>query len=184
VLVSHALDDVARLADDIVVVNEGRSVAAGPVEDILSRLDLLALTGQSEPMSVITAQVLHHDVEGGLTELGFDGGRFWVARIDADPGTWMRLRIAARDVILALEPPARISATNMIHGQVAEIRSGPGPYCDIRMVCGGAILLARITRRSAERLRLAEGREVIAVIKAVSVNRRAGAATGLNPPGG
>ncbi|MHA1527643.1 MAG: molybdenum ABC transporter ATP-binding protein [Alphaproteobacteria bacterium] len=184
VLVSHALDDVARLADDIVIVNEGRSVAAGPVEDILSRLDLLALTGQSEPMSVITAEVLHHDIEGGLTELGFDGGRFWVARIDADPGARMRLRIAARDVILALEPPARISATNMIPGQVAEIRSGPGPYCDIRMVCGGAILLARITRRSAERLGLGPGREVIAVIKAVSVNRRAGAATGLNPPAG
>ena len=184
VLVSHALDDVARLADDIVVVNEGRSVAAGPVEEILSRLDLLALTGQSEPMSVITAEVRNHDVEGGLTELGFDGGRFWVARIDAEAGAKMRLRIAARDVMLALEPPARISATNMIRCQVAEIGSGPGPYCDIRMVCGGSILLARITRRSAERLELGPGREVIAVIKAVSVNRRAGVTPALNRPPG
>ncbi|MEE8454692.1 MAG: TOBE domain-containing protein, partial [Limibaculum sp.] len=126
----------------------------------------------------------HHDVEGGLTELGFDGGRLWVARIDADRGAQVRLRIAARDVMLALEPPAQISATNMIYGHVAEIRSGPGPYCDIRMVCGGSILLARITRRSAERLRLAEGREVIAVIKAVSVNRRAGVTPTLNRPAG
>ncbi len=181
VLVSHALDDVARLADDIVVVNEGRSVAAGPVDEILSRLDLVALTGQSEPMSVITADVLHHDAEGGLTELGFNGGRLWVARIEADPGAQVRLRIAARDVMLALEPPARISATNMIRGHVAEIGTGPGPYCDIRLVCGGSILLARITRRSAERLGLGPGREVIAVIKAVSVNRQAGAATPVNP---
>jgi molybdate transport system ATP-binding protein len=181
VLVSHALDDVARLADDIVVVNEGRSVAAGPVDEILSRLDLLPLTGQSEPMSVIVADVLRHDAEGGLTELGFNGGRLWVARIGADPGTQVRLRIAARDVMLALEPPARISATNMIQGRVAEIGSGPGPYCDIRLVCGGSILLARITRRSAERLGLGPGSAVIAVIKAVSVNRRAGAAA-LNSP--
>jgi molybdate transport system ATP-binding protein len=93
----------------------------------------------------------------------------------------VRLRIAARDVMLALEPPARISATNMIQGRVAEIGSGPGPYCDIRLVCGGSILLARITRRSAERLGLGPGSAVIAVIKAVSVNRRAGAAA-LNSP--
>jgi molybdate transport system ATP-binding protein len=172
VLVSHALDDVARLADDIVVVNEGRSVASGPVDEVLSRLDLVALTGQSEPMSVITADVLHHDTEGGLTELGFNGGRLWVARIDADPGAQLRLRIAARDVILALAPPSQISATNMIRGHVAEVRTGPGPYCDIRLICGGSILLARITRRSAERLGLQAGREVIAVVKAVSVNRQ------------
>jgi molybdate transport system ATP-binding protein len=184
VLVSHVLDDVARLADDIVVINEGRSVAAGPVEEILSRLDLVTLTGQSEPMSVITADVLRHDAEGGLTELGFNGGRLWVARTDAGPGTQVRLRIAARDVVLALVPPQQISATNMIHGQVAEILSGPGPYCDIRLICGGSILLARITRRSADRLGLIPGREVIAVIKAVSVNRQAGAAMVLNLPGG
>jgi molybdate transport system ATP-binding protein len=72
----------------------------------------------------------------------------------------------------------------MIRGAVAEIRSGPGPFCDIRLACGGATLLARITRRSAERLDLRPGREVIAVIKAVSVNRRAGAVIGLNPTAG
>jgi molybdate transport system ATP-binding protein len=135
-------------------------------------------------MSVITAEVLHHDIEGGLTELGFNGGRLWVAQIDADPGAQVRLRIAARDVVLALEPPARISATNLIPGHIAEIGSGPGPYCDVRLICGGSILLARITRRSAERLELYPGREVIAVIKAVSVNRRMGAAPALNPPAG
>jgi molybdate transport system ATP-binding protein len=135
-------------------------------------------------MSVIVADVLRHDMQGGLTELGFNGGRLWVARIDSDPGTQVRLRIAARDVILALQPPSHISATNMIHGQVTEILSGPGPYCDIRLICGGSILLARITRRSAERLGLVKGSEAIAVIKAVSVNRRAGPAPALSlPPG-
>jgi molybdate transport system ATP-binding protein len=176
VLVSHALDDVARLADDIVVVNEGRSVAAGAVEEILSRLDLTPLTGQSEPMSVIAADVLHHDDRDGLTELGFNGGRLWVARVEADPGEQVRLRIAARDVMLALTPPPDVSAINMIYGHVAEVRAHPGTYCDVRLICGGSVLLARITRRSADRLGLIPGREVIAVIKAVSVNRQAGAA--------
>ncbi|HSF95850.1 MAG TPA: molybdenum ABC transporter ATP-binding protein [Thermohalobaculum sp.] len=184
VLVSHALDDVARLADEIVVINEGRSVAAGPVDEILSRLDLLSLTGQSEPMSVIVADVLHHDVQGGLTELGFNGGRLWVARVDADPGAQVRLRIAARDVMLAVERPSGISATNLVPGHVTEINAGPGAYCDIRLDCGGSILLARITRRSAERLGLGPGREVIAVIKSVSVNRQAAAAPALNLPAG
>ena len=184
VLVSHALDDVARLADEIVVINQGRSVAAGPVDEILSRLDLLPLTGQSEPMSVITAQVLHHDTQGGLTELGFNGGKLWVAQVSADPGAPVRLRIAARDVMLATRPPEGVSATNMIPGKIAEIRSGPGPYCDIRLDCRGSILLARITRRSAERLGLVSGREVIAVIKSVSVNRQAGAAPALSLPAG
>jgi molybdate transport system ATP-binding protein len=182
VLVTHALEDVARLADDIVVVNEGRSMAAGPVEQILSRLDLLPLTGQSEPMSVITADVLHHDIDGGLTELGFNGGRLWVARVNGDPGMRVRLRIAARDVVLALEPPAGISATNLISGRIAEIGSGPGPYCDIRLECGASVLLARITRRSSERLGLGLGREVIAVIKSVSVNRQSGEQSGAAPP--
>jgi len=183
VLVSHALDDVARLADEIVVVNEGRSVASGPTADILSRLDLLPLTGQSEPMSVITANVLHHDAEGGLTELGFNGGSLWVAQVAADPGTPVRLRIAARDVIVATERPAAVSATNHIAGLVAGINAGPGPYCDVRLACGSTVLLARITRRSAERLGLAPGREVIAVIKAFSVNRQPGAAASAPPAG-
>ncbi|MDH3667027.1 MAG: molybdenum ABC transporter ATP-binding protein [Paracoccaceae bacterium] len=184
VFVSHALDDVARLADDIVVVNDGRAVATGPVDEVLSRTDLLGLTGQSEPMSVITAEILRHDVEGGLSELGFNGGKLWVARVDGAQGDAVRLRIAARDVMLALEPPQGISATNQIAGRVAEIRSGPGPYCDIRLICGGSALLARITRRSAERLGLGPGREVIAVIKSVSVNRRAGQGPALNRPAG
>ncbi len=184
VLVSHALDDVARLADEIVVVNEGRSVAAGPVEQVLSRLDLLPLTGQSEPMSVLTADVLRHDPEGGLTELGFNGGRLWVARIQGDPGTAVRLRIAARDVMLATSRPQGISATNLIAGRIAEIRSGPGAFCDVRLDCRGSILLARITRRSSERLGLSLGQEVVAVIKSVSVNRQAGAAPALNQPAG
>ncbi|MGD8310778.1 MAG: molybdenum ABC transporter ATP-binding protein [Chromatiales bacterium] len=183
VLVSHALDDVARLADDIVVVNEGRSVAAGPVDEILSRLDLTPLTGQAEPMSVIAADVLHHDPQDELTELGFNGGRLWVARIDADPGAQVRLRIAARDVMLALAPPQGVSANNMIYGHVAEVGLRTGPYCDVRLICGGSVLLARITRRSAERMGLVPGREVVAVIKAVSVNRQAGAAV-INPRSG
>jgi molybdate transport system ATP-binding protein len=183
VLVSHALDDVARLADEIVVVNEGRSVAAGPLDQILSRLDLMPITGQSEPMSVITGHVLQHDAEGGLTELGFDGGRLWVTHVAAGPGTPVRLRIAARDVMLATERPRGISAHNLIPGRVAEIHSGDGADCDVKLVCGGAVLLARITRRSVERLGLHPGAEAIAVIKAVSVNRQPAAAEGLSLPG-
>ena len=86
--------------------------------------------------------------------------------------------------MLAVERPSGISATNLIAGHVADITGGPGAYCDIRLVCGGSVLLARITRRSAEWLGLRAGREVIAVIKSVSVNRQPGAAPALNLPAG
>ncbi|MEX0923931.1 MAG: molybdenum ABC transporter ATP-binding protein [Rhodovibrionaceae bacterium] len=173
VYVSHSVDEVGRLADRLVVLNEGRVAAQGPVHEIMSRLDLFPLTGRFEAGAVIEAAVLRHEEADHLTEVGFDGGRLWVPRIQAPAGSRLRLRIRARDVMLALGQPEGISANNILRGTITEIRRDEGPYLDIRMLCGQTPLIARITHRSLRRLGLRPGLEIFAVIKSATVDRHA-----------
>ena len=81
VYVSHDMDEIIRLADTLILIDEGRVAALGSVEDLTSRLDLRPLTGRYEAGSVVAAEVTGHDDEFGLTELSFAGGRFRLPRI-------------------------------------------------------------------------------------------------------
>ena len=173
VYVSHSVDEVGRLADRLVVLNDGKVAAQGPVSEIMSRLDLFPLTGRFEAGAVIEAAVSRHDIEDRLTEVTFDSGALWLPAIDSPPGTPVRIRIRARDVMLALAEPQGISANNMLRGTIAEIRRDEGPYLDIRLRCGATALIARITHRSLRRLDLRPGLEVVAVIKSATVDRHA-----------
>lgn len=176
VYVSHAIDEIAQLADSVVVLNEGRVAAQGSVFDVTARLDLFPLTGRFEAGSVVAARVVGHDGADGLSELALgadgQGGRLWVPAVAAPTGGVVRLRIRARDVMLALDEPSGISANNVLRGAVADIRVDEGAYADVQVDVGAAKLIARITRRSVARLDLAPGRQVFAVIKSVTVDRR------------
>lgn len=171
VYVSHSVDEVGRLADRLVVLNQGRVAAQGPVHEIMSRLDLFPLTGRFEAGAVIEAEVLRHDDEDRLSEVAFDGGRLWIPRVGLPPASRLRLRIRARDVMLALSEPEGISANNVLRGKITEIRHDEGPYLDIQLLCGRTPLIARITHRSLRRLGLRDGSEVHAVIKSATVDR-------------
>lgn len=173
VYVSHSIDEVARLADHLVVLNEGRVAAEGPVFDIMSRLDLFPLTGRFEAGAVVDARIARHDPEDSLTEVTFDRGSLWVPALEAPEGTAVRLRIRARDVILARGEPEGLSANNVIPGEIAEIRCDEGPYLDVQLRCGATQLIARITYRSLKRLGLEPGEQVYAVIKTATVDRNA-----------
>jgi molybdate transport system ATP-binding protein len=109
IYVSHAMEEILRLADMLVLMSEGRVAAIGTVEELTSRLDLRPLTGRYEAGSVIRATVAGQDVSYGLTELAFPGGRLRVAHVALPLGTAVRARIRARDVALALERPTGIS---------------------------------------------------------------------------
>jgi molybdate transport system ATP-binding protein len=172
VYVSHAIEEMTRLADRVVVLNRGRVAAEGTVFDMMARLDLFPMTGRFEAGAVIAATVAGHDPGDHLSEVAFDGGRLWVPAVAAPPGAAIRVRIRARDVMLALDEPSGISANNVLRGTVAEVRSDAGAYVDVRVACGGTPLIARITHRSLRRLGLAPGRPVYAVIKTVSVDQR------------
>ena len=117
---------------------------------------------------VLEAVVLRH-AEDGLTELGAGGLTLVVPRLDAAPGTAMRLRIAAHDVILSREAPVGLSALNILPGTIQDIRSGDGPGALVSLDTAAGRVLARITRRSAQVMGLEPGQVCHAVVKSVAV---------------
>jgi molybdate transport system ATP-binding protein len=162
--VSHSVTEVARLATTVVILSEGKVTAVGPV------LDILPLAEASDGGSVLDAVVARHDETFQLTTLTSPAGELQVPKLAASIGTKVRAYIRARDVMLALRPPQDISALNVLAGTVAQILPG-GAQADVRLDCNGATVMARLTAKSVERLALAPGRPVYAVIKSVSFER-------------
>jgi molybdate transport system ATP-binding protein len=167
--VSHQVDEVARLADEIVVLEKGRVKAQGPVFDLLTDVD--AVAGVPPLGAVFEAAVQKHRPDG-LTTLAFDGGVLHVRRLPQTPGAKLRLRLRAEDILLALEEPKAISANNVLPCRVRTVRVG-GDEADVALLCGATRLVARITRASLTRLGLEQGTAVYAVIKSVTVEREA-----------
>ena len=168
--VSHSLDEVARLADRMVVLDKGRVLAEGSLFDITGRLDLL--TGKHlVPGAVLEAAIAGHDEAHGLTELAFAGEILVVPYIPRASGEKVRIRIDPEDVMLALIRPDGVSANNILPASVAVIHQDQA-NADVQLNLKEARLVARITRRSLERLSLREGTAVFAVIKSVTVGGR------------
>ncbi|MDX8511618.1 molybdenum ABC transporter ATP-binding protein [Mesorhizobium captivum] len=168
VYVSHSIAEVARLASDVVVLSQGKVAAFGQTDAIMQRLDLLPAEERGEGGAVLDTRVLRHDEAFGMTVLGSPAGEIRIPRIARPAGAPVRLRIRARDVMIATEQPAGLSALNILAGTIAAVRPGIGPTVEIAIDCNGATVLARITEQSKQSLRLALGRKVFAVIKTVS----------------
>jgi len=168
--VSHALDEVARLADRMVVLDRGRVAAEGSLFDVTARLDLF--TGAHPiPGAVLEASIVRHDIGHGLTELAFGSEMLIVPSIHRAVGDKVRIRIDADDVMLALERPNAVSANNVLGAMVSAI-CADGANADVQLSLGDARLIARITSRSLERLALRPGMPVFALIKSVTVGGR------------
>jgi molybdate transport system ATP-binding protein len=172
VYVSHAAAEVARLATTIVLIADGRVHAVGPVAEIMGRAGQYPLAGGFEAGAVLTVRVAAHDPGWGLTELAGDGGRLTVPRLDLPVGSMLRVRIRARDVMLATERPRGISALNVLAGTVEALVPTGGEALEVQLRLGPERLLARITRRSGEALGLMPGRPVFALVKTVAIDRR------------
>ena len=166
--VSHALDEVARLADDIVVLKDGRVVAQGAVFDVLTDLELPAIAG-AMPAGAVIATTVGTPRPDGLTPLDFDGGTLLVARLAEPPGTRVRVRVRAEEIMLALEEPRGISANNVLRSTVVRLSERAG-QADVQLQCGATRLVARITGASAARLALMPGLAVYAIVKSVTVD--------------
>jgi molybdate transport system ATP-binding protein len=171
VYVTHAIDEVARLADTLVVVEAGRVAACGPLSAVLARGDLPLLGDREDALNVIDAVVVAQEPARGLTRLGFAGGDFRVSRVDRPGGAKLRLRIAARDVILATERPASISIRNVLAGRVAVLAEGRGGAALVTVAIGATSLHARITADAAHDLRLEAGHPVFVLVKSVAIDR-------------
>jgi molybdate transport system ATP-binding protein len=183
VYVSHAIAEVTRLATTIVVMSEGRVAAIGPTAEIMGRIDLFPLTGRAEAGAILNTRVAEHDVRFGLTTLRSAAGDLRVPYIDMRLGAQLRVRIRARDVMIALERPRGLSALNILPGTVAEISDAEGASVEMRLDCGGEALIARLTKRSVEALGLVPGRKVYAVIKSIAFDHQAFAGAAPSTPG-
>jgi molybdate transport system ATP-binding protein len=172
VYVSHSVAEVARLASAIVLVSAGSVAAVGPTAEIMQRLDLFPLARSAEAGAVIEAVVEAHDDAFGLTTLRSRAGLWRLPRLALAPREPVRLRVRARDVMLATKAPESISALNVIAGVVADIEVGGGPVVDVRLDCNGEVLLAKLTRFSVEQLQLKPGMPVFALVKSVAFDRR------------
>lgn len=166
--VTHALDEVDALADQLVLLDAGRVLASGCLEELTARTDL-PLAARRDAGVLITAGVADHDAARGLTRLGFAGGHLVVPLQAAPIGTALRLRLRARDVAVALTPPQGVSIQNILPARLIAIRPTTSPNeVFLHLDINGTPLLARVTRDAVERLGLTPGMAVFALVKSVA----------------
>jgi molybdate transport system ATP-binding protein len=167
--VSHAPDEVARLADHLVVLDGGRVVAQGPLGETLARVDLPIRLGEDAGV-VLDAVVAERDSDWHLARVEFPGGSIWVRDSGHPLGQHVRVRVLARDVSLALTRHSGTSILNTLPAAVVEVANDAHPALSlVRLNLGGSPLVARLTRRSAHALSLAPGQLLYAQIKAVAL---------------
>jgi len=166
--VSHDIEELAQLADDLLVLENGRIIEQGAFLDISSRVDT-ALAQATNAAAIATGSVAEHDSHYGLTRLNVAGQSVWINLIAAPVGQQRRIRIPARDVSICLERPQATSILNILEVKLVEIESSPGPSTLLRLQLGDQFLLARLTRKSAEALNLTPGDTLFAQIKSAAL---------------
>lgn len=174
IYVTHAIDEVTRLADQMVVLADGRKIADGEVSEVLEQHEIQKVIGRFEAGVVLNAIVHSHDEEFKLTLFDCNGARVTMPHAALPIGSPVRLRVRARDVAIALNRPEGTSIRNILPGTIAEIREeADTAFAETMIDIGGARLRARITRKSVAALSLCEGKQVFALLKTVSFDRRA-----------
>lgn len=177
--VSHSMDEVTRIADDLVVLSRGKTIASGPLTEILTRVDLGGATGRHEAGAIVSARVVAHDDTLGLTHLMLQTDpplQFELARSELPIGADVRLRIRARDVSIATQPVAGLSIRNQLPARIETVKTDEQGFAELVLRLGadgaGAGLRARITAASALELQLEQGDLVFALVKSIAIERR------------
>ena len=168
--VSHAIDEIARLADTLVVLQDGLVMRAGPALELFCDPDAVPLIGVRDAGAVLVATIMAYDSDG-LCALSVSGGTVHLPGVTGEIGRQLRLRVLAQDIILATERPQNISALNILPVVVTSLRYGDGPGVAVGLQLGDEKLLARITKRSATQLGLEQGQSCFAILKATTVAR-------------
>lgn len=166
--VSHAVDEIARLADRLVLLQNGRLRAQGALFDVMADPAAVPLLGVREAGAVLEADVLAH-AEDGLSTLAVRAGQLELPGVQAPIGARVRLRVLAQDVILSRQRPEGLSSVNILPVRVDAVHPGDGPGAAIALDAGGDRLLARVTARAVRDLDLRAGMDCYAIIKATTV---------------
>ena len=166
--VSHALDEVARLADHLVLLEAGRVMASGPTADLMTRLDLPMAHGDAAG-AVIHATVVSHDPGDHLTQARFAGGEFTLPQQALALGQTVRIRVQARDVSLTLERQTGTSIQNILPVRITALRQDSLGQVMAQLDASGSTLLARVTARSVQLLQLEVGKRLFAQVKGIAI---------------
>jgi len=166
--VTHSQDEMSRLADHLLLIEDGNIVGSGPVNDMLTRFDM-PLSHGGDAVSIIEAEVLKRDSEFNLMHLDFLGGQFIVPDNSFPVQTKVRIRVVARDVSLTKLKQVDTSILNIFPAMVQEIVNEGEAQVMVRLQIKETILLACITRKSSYKLRLEKGSEVFVQVKSVAI---------------
>jgi molybdate transport system ATP-binding protein len=171
VYVTHASEEVIRLADHLVILEQGRARAAGPLEQVLAQTDPVVHVG-GDISSVVQGCVAGLDSAWHLAEVAFAGGVLWIPDTGLQPGQEVRLRVLARDVSVSTRMPAGSSIQNAVACSVSRLIPDHHPaQALVQLDASGTMLWARLTRRAVEQLGLREGMPVWAQVKAMALLR-------------
>lgn len=169
--VSHDMDEVAHIADHVLVLVGGEVVMRGTPGEVFNRLDVAMVGGRYEAGVLVEGRVDHHDERLEVTLIDFAGDRITIPHVPELPeGSAVRLRIRARDVALATKPPEAISIRNILPGTLIELHSGALPgQVEARVRLRGAEVRAQLTKSAVEELKLIPGMKVFALVKSVGL---------------
>ena len=169
IYVTHSMAEVTRLADRIVLLREAKIVAAGAPQDVLHRADLLDAFEASATAALFDAVVARVEADG-LATLDCPLGPILAPAGGLTPGARLRIRIQARDVLIATQKPHDLSALNVIEARVICVRARSSAIAEVELACGDCRMWANVPHRSAQALKLAPGALVFAIVKSVALN--------------
>lgn len=166
--VSHSLEEILQLADNVLVLDAGKVKAFGPLERVWSSSAMRPWLPVSELTSVLRVQVLEQHPDYPMTALSLGDQHIWVSRVNQPVKTPLRIRIASADVSLALQPPQHSSIRNILPAQVVELLE-VGDQVEVKLLIGISELWARITPWARDELGIRPDQWLYAQIKSVSV---------------
>ncbi len=168
--VSHSLAEVARLANTVVILNEGKVAACGKTSEIFSQPSLAVVAGRREAGAMVEAILHENDATTCLTTIILGVNRLYIPRVDVPSGKVVRVHIPAKDVILSLVEPTGLSALNILEGTITQFGPTVDGMVEVQVNCAGTLILSRITDFSRNRLALTTGTPVYAIIKSVALD--------------
>jgi molybdate transport system ATP-binding protein len=169
--VSHAVDEIVRLADHAVIMQQGKVIAQGGVTELFSRTDL-PLGVSNEVGAILDCKVVETDEQWHLMRVAFEGGELWLPNVDNKQNTIQRVRVLASDVSLTLSAHSDSSILNVLSGEIVDIINDQSPAMTlVRLKVGNSYLLARLTHKSLQKLGLVTGQNIWIQIKSAAIVR-------------
>ena len=166
--VTHSQDETSRLADHIMLIEDGKIIGNGPINEMLTRFDL-PLSHSGDAISIFDASVMSRDTDFNLMHLEFKGGQFIVPDNKLPIESLVRIRVAARDVSITKKKQTDTSILNIFPAVVEEMVPEGDAQVMVRLTLNGVTLLACLTRKSASSLKLDQGLSVFIQVKSVAI---------------